>query len=105
MTSARGSGLASAIEDAIDKGAKSVEKLHKSLVDLPLRVLEEESELLRGPAKEVRRVQDHVIAAVYDTIRDINHQVGTLAAKMLKEAARLRGMPAEASARHHAAMR
>ena len=104
MTSARGSGLASAIEDTIDKGATSVEKLHKSLVDLPLRVLEE-SELLRGPAKEVRRVQDHVIAAVYDTIRDINHQVGTLAAKMLKEAARLRGMPAEASARHHAAMR
>jgi hypothetical protein len=104
MTSARGSGLASSIEDAIDKGATSVEKIHKSLVDLPLRVLEE-SELLRGPAKEVRRVQDHVIAAVYDTIRDINHQVGTLAAKMLKEAARLRRMPAEASARHHAAMR
>src|SRR6185369_10989293 len=41
MTSARGSGLASSIEDAIDKGATSVEKIHKSLVDLPLRVLEE----------------------------------------------------------------
>jgi hypothetical protein len=104
MTSARGSGLAGSIEDAIDKGATSVEKLHKSRVDLPFRVLEE-SELLRGPAKEVRRVQDHVIAAVYDTIRDINHQVGTLAAKALKKAAGRRGMPAEASARHHAAMR
>ena len=38
-------------------------------------------------------------------IRGINDQVGTLAAKLLKEAAKLRGMPAEASARHHTAMR
>ena len=104
MTSARGRELASSIEDAIDKGATSVEKIHKSIVDLPLRVLEE-SELLRGRAKEVRRVQDRVIAAVYDTIRGINHQVGTLAAKLLKEAAKLRGMPAETSARHQATMR
>lgn len=104
MTSARGSELASSIEDAIDKGATSVEKIHKSILDLPLRMLEE-NEVLRGPAKEVRRVQDRVIAAVYDAIRGINHQVGTLVAKLLKEAARLRGMPAEASARHHAAMR
>jgi hypothetical protein len=104
MTSARGSELASSIEQAIDKGTTSVEKIHKSIVDLPLRVLEE-SGLLTGPAKEVRRVQNHVIAAVYDTIRDINHQVGTLAAKALLKAAGRRGMPAEASARHHAAMR
>ena len=104
MTSARGSEPASSIQDAIDKGARSVEKIHKSILDLPLRMLEE-SEVLRGPAKEVRRVQDRVIAAVYDAIRGINHQVGTLVAKLLKEAARLRGMPAEASARHHAAMR
>jgi hypothetical protein len=104
MTSVRGSELASSIEDAIDKGATTVEKIHKSILDLPLRMLEE-SELLRQPAKEVRRVQDHTIAAVYDTIRGINHQVGTLAAKLLKGAARLRRMPADASTRHHAAMR
>jgi histone H3/H4 len=104
MTSARGSELASSIEGSIAKGATSVEKIHKSILDLPLRMLEE-SELLRRPAREVRRVQDRAIAAVYDTIRGINHQVGTLAAKLLKEAARLRGLPAEASARHHAAVR
>jgi hypothetical protein len=68
------------------------------------RILEE-SELLRRLAKEVRRVQDHTIAAVYDAIRGINYQAGTLAATLLKEAARLRGMPADASTRHHAAMR
>jgi hypothetical protein len=104
MTSPRGSELASSIEDAIDKGATSVEKIHKSILDLPLRMLEE-SEVLRRPAKEVRRAHDRVITAIYDAIRGINHQVGTLAAKLLKEAARLRAMPAEAGARHHAAMR
>lgn len=104
MTSARGNELASSIEDAIDNGATSVEKIHRSILDLPLRMLEE-SEVLRGSAREARRVQDRVIAAIYDAIRGINHQVGTLATKLLKEAARLRGMPVEASARHHAAMR
>jgi hypothetical protein len=71
MTSERGSerkALASFIHDAIDKGATTVEEIHKSIADLPLKMLEE-SELLRESAKEVRRVQDHTIGAIYDVIR------------------------------------
>lgn len=75
------------IEDAIDRGATTVEDIHKSIAGLPLKVLEE-SDLLRGPAKQVRRIQDHTIGAVYDLIRDVNERVGTLASEMLAKASR-----------------
>jgi hypothetical protein len=92
------------IQDAIDKGATTVEEIHKSIADLPLEILEE-SELLKGPAKEVRRVQDHTIGAIYDVIRRINRQVGTLASELLDEAAKRRDGRAEASAKHHTGTR
>ena len=90
------------IQDSIDKGATTVEEIHKSIADLPLKVLEE-SELLRGAAKEVMRVQDHTIGAIYDLIRDINKRVGTLASELLTEAAKRRGARVEAHAKHHGA--
>ncbi len=78
--------LPTLIQEAIDKGATTVEEIHKSIVDLPLKMLEE-SDLLRGPAKEAKRVQDHTIGTIYDVIREINQQVGTLASELLAEAA------------------
>jgi hypothetical protein len=107
MTSDRTSerkALARFVQDAIDKGATTVEEIHKSIADLPLKMLEE-SELLRGPAKEVRRVQDHTIGAIYDVIRGINQRVGTLASDLLHEAAKRRGAREEASAKHHTGTR
>ena len=71
------------VQDAIDKGVTTVEDLHKSLADLPFKVLEE-SELFRGPAKEVRRLQDQTIKAVYGLIRRVNQQVGSLASELLE---------------------
>jgi hypothetical protein len=89
MTNRR--NVAKLIQDAIDKGATTVEDIHKSIADLPLRMLEER-ELLRAPAKEVRRVQDRTIGAVYDLIREINAQVGNLASDLLARRAK-RGEP------------
>jgi hypothetical protein len=105
MTTERGSEhkrvLADVIQDAIDKGTTRVEKIHKSIADLPLKMLEER-DLLRGPAREVRRMQDHAIKAVYDLIRTINQQVGGLASDMRHEAAKRRGARSEEPVRHHA---
>jgi len=92
--------LAKFVQDAIDKGATTVEEIHKSIADLPLKVLEE-SELLRRPAKEVMRVQDHTIGAIYDLIRDINKRIGTLASDLLTEAAKRRDARAETHVKHH----
>ena len=71
------------VQDAIAKGVTTFEDLHKSLADLPFEVLEE-SDLLRGPAKKVRRLQDQTIKAVYGLIRRVNQEVGRLAAELLE---------------------
>ena len=71
------------IQEAVDKGANTVEEIHKSIADLPLKMLEE-IEVLKKPVKEVRRVQDRSIGAVYDLIREINAQIRKLAAEILR---------------------
>jgi hypothetical protein len=81
--------LVKLIQDSIDKGATSVEEIHKTIGDLPLKILEG-NELLKGPAKEVRHVRDHTIGAMYDLIRKVNEEVGTLASELLAEAAKQR---------------
>jgi predicted RNase H-related nuclease YkuK (DUF458 family) len=85
------------IQDAIDKGATTVEEVHKSIADLPLRILEE-SELLKESAKEVKRVQDHTIGAIYRTIREVNEQVGTYASELLADATKRRATRSEGRA-------
>ena len=82
------------VQDAIDKGVTTVENLHKSLAGLPFKVLEE-SELLRGPAKEVRRLQDRTIKAVYGLIRRVNQQVGRLTSELLDGSDQRRSTPLE----------
>jgi hypothetical protein len=97
-----GKALARLIQESIDKGATTVEEIHRSIADLPLKILEE-NHLLPATAKEVRRVQDHTIGRIYDLIRGINQQVGTLASDLLAEAAKRRAARAEARAERHAA--
>lgn len=78
----RAKKIADLIQDAVDKGATTVEEVHKSIADLPLKILEN-VEILKKPVKEVRRVQDRSIGAVYDLIRNINEQVGKVAGDVL----------------------
>jgi len=88
--SSEGKDLVKFVQDAIDRGATTVEEIHKSIADLPLKVLED-TDLLKKPAKEVRRVQDHTIGAIYDLIRDINEKIGASASHLLTEAGKRRG--------------
>lgn len=78
--------LADLVHDAIDRGASTVEEIHRSIAALPLSVLER-VELLQVPLEGVRKVQEESIGAVYDTIRRINAEVRRLASEIL-------GMPA-----------
>lgn len=90
------------IQDAIDEGATTVEEVHKSIADLPLKILEE-SEFLREPAKEVIRVQDRTLGAIYDLIRDVNEKVGSLASEFLDKAAARKEAGHAGHAKHRAA--
>jgi hypothetical protein len=70
------------IEDAIDRGATTVEEIHREIADLPLEVLERVG-LFERTTEDVRSLQDASIGAVYDLIRDVNHKVGQLAGDLL----------------------
>ena len=76
-------GRTTLVQEAIDTGVTTVEDFHKLLADFPFKVLEG-SELLRGPVKEVRRLQDQTIKAIYGLIRRVNQQVGRLASELLE---------------------
>jgi hypothetical protein len=74
--------LTELIEEAVDKGATTVEQIHREIADLPLEVLGRVG-LFERTTEDVRSVQDASIGAVYDLIRDVNHQVTKLAAELL----------------------
>ena len=92
--------LMSLVQEEIDTGATTAEEIHKAIADLPLKV-REESDVLKGPAKEVRRVQDPTLGAIYDVIREVKQQVGTFAAQLLAEAAKRRSAGEGAAAKPH----
>jgi hypothetical protein len=81
MTKRRQS-LSELVEETVDKGATAIEEIHKSFADLPLKLLEE-SELLRKPAREARRLQDRTIGAIYDAVRNTNRRVAKLVSAVI----------------------
>lgn len=85
----------------IDKGATTVEEIHKSIAGLPLRIMEE-NDLLRAPAKEIRRFQERAIGAIYDVVRDVNQKVGALATDLLAKGNNRPTMRSRTAAKRHA---
>jgi hypothetical protein len=76
--------IADLVQEAINRGATTAEDIHKSIANLPLKMLEEIS-VLKKPVREVRKVQNRSIGAVYDLIRTVNVRVGKLASELLRE--------------------
>ncbi|MGK5093893.1 hypothetical protein WDW89_18005 [Deltaproteobacteria bacterium TL4] len=70
------------VQNAIDKGATTVEEVHKQIANMPLDTLEKISGF-EAKAKSIKKVQDSSIGSVYDTIRSVNQKVGELASKLL----------------------
>lgn len=77
-TIARIEAVKDLIQEAVDKGATSVEQIHRAIAALPLEVLEKRG-LLDDEARGARKLLDTSIGAVYDTIRAVNREVGELA--------------------------
>ena len=65
------------IQQAVDRGATSVEQIHQYIADLPFEALER-SGLLDTDKLKVREKKTRTIGMVYDAIRRINKQVGDL---------------------------
>lgn len=96
MTKERQS-LGEFIEETVDQTTTAVEEIHKTVANLPLKLMEE-SELLRQPAREVRRLQERAIAAIYQAVRDLNRRVARLVADVIDGQARRRAQTRKAAA-------
>ena len=70
--------LADRIRAALDRGADAAEKVHKRAARLPLAPFEG-VEPLEGMVRDVRRASDRSIGAIYDFVREVNHEVARLA--------------------------
>lgn len=66
------------VQQAIDKGATSVEQIHKTIADLPFSVLEKNGLLNVEPEKR-DELWDKSFGQVYEAIRRVNQEVGELA--------------------------
>jgi polyhydroxyalkanoate synthesis regulator phasin len=82
-TIARIEAVKDLIQEAVDKGATSVEQIHRTIADLPLEVLEQRG-LLGDEGKSARKLVDTSIGAVYETIRAVNREVGELASGLFE---------------------
>ena len=66
------------VQEAVDKGATSVEEVHQAIAAMPLEMLES-IEGLEEPAKNIKELRQKSIGMVYDIIRKINNTAGELA--------------------------
>ena len=74
--------LVKLVQDAIDKGARSVEEVHLSIAAMPLELLRQVGPL-EGAADTAEDLLHSSIGAVYDTILAVNRQVGDIAETLL----------------------
>jgi hypothetical protein len=93
----RAKRLADVVEQVVDDGAKSVEEIHKAIADLPLEMLQR-LDGFEDTLKDVRKLQESSIGAIYDAIRKVNHEVARLATEVLaRKTPRGRARPAKAT--------
>jgi hypothetical protein len=90
--------LADLVRERVDEGATTVEEIHKAIADLPLEVLQR-MDVFTETVKDVRRIQDSSIGAVYDVIRKVNHEVTRLAGELLQSRAKRRAPKKTAKSR------
>jgi hypothetical protein len=99
VSRSRAERLAARVRAAVDRGADRAESIHKKVARLPLAPFEG-VDPLAGALKDVRRIQERSIGAIYDLVRDVNHELVRLAKEWLavaEEAAPKRRVPRKAA--------
>jgi len=70
-------------QEAIDKGATTVEQIHQAIAAMPLEALEKRG-LLDEEVASLKEKQAATIGAVYDAIRRVNKEIGDLASGLIE---------------------
>ena len=74
--------LQQVVQDAIDKGATSVEQVHRQIANMPLDMLAK-IEQLEGPVNQARDFNDKTIGSIYELIHNLNNKAGEIARELL----------------------
>ena len=74
--------LQQVVQEAIDKGATSVEQVHRQIANMPLDFLAK-IESLEGPVNQARDFNEKTIGSIYETIHSINTKAGEMAREIL----------------------
>jgi len=78
-------GLKDLVQVAVDKGATSVEEVHKAIANMPLNVLEKVGPL-ESSAKEIKKFHENTVGTVYDIIRKVNSEAGEIFETLISKA-------------------
>ena len=70
------------VQLTIDKGATSLEEVHKSIANMPLDFLEKIGPI-KGTVEGVKEIQANTIGNVYESIRLVNEKAGEIASRLL----------------------
>lgn len=71
------------VQEAVDKGATTVEQIHQTIAAMPMEALEKRG-LLDDKATAIKDVHASTIGSVYDAIRKVNKEVGDLASSLIE---------------------
>ena len=83
------------VQQAIDKGATSVEEVHQAIARMPIDVLERIAPGL-PLTKTTGDVQEKTIGAMYEMIRVVNRRAAEIAGELFTASAKARQSPAVA---------
>ncbi len=74
------------VEHTVNLGTKVVESVHRSITDTTFNVIDAlaSQERAKGAARKVQDAHNQAVGGVYNTIREVNKQVGGLANSLLK---------------------
>lgn len=71
------------IQEAVEKGATTVEQIHQTIASMPLDALARRG-LLGDDPEAAKAAHAETIGVVYDTIRRVNKEIGDLASGLIE---------------------
>ncbi|OUR86967.1 hypothetical protein A9Q81_27300 [Gammaproteobacteria bacterium 42_54_T18] len=72
------------VQEAVDKGATTVEDVHRTIAEVPIEQMERSGLLDSDEAQEKKDLHHRTVGTIYDAIRSINRQVGEMASELFE---------------------
>lgn len=75
------------VGSSFEEGTRAAEDIHRTISDLPFQILENLG-IMSESTREVKKIHDESVAAVYNTVREVGHRVAHFAEDTGKDLSR-----------------